>query len=76
MSASTAELGGIISKFTADYKKATPLKLKLIDAYLTYCFFTGVIQVKSYTTIYKLRLRSLSADINDDFVSFLSHFSS
>ena len=58
MSASTAELGGIISKFTADYKKATPLKLKLIDAYLTYCFFTGVIQVNIYTTIYMLRLQS------------------
>merc|ERR1712106_729374 len=37
-------LGAISSKFLGDYKSTTPLKLKCIDAYLTYCFFTGVIQ--------------------------------
>ena len=48
MSAKTAELSGIISKFGADYQKTTPMKLKLIDAYLGYCFFTGVIQVFTF----------------------------
>ena len=48
MSAKTAELSGIISKFGADYQKTTPMKLKLIDAYLGYCFFTGVIQVCTF----------------------------
>merc|ERR1712242_223177 len=37
-------LGAISQKFFGDYKTTTPLKLKCIDAYLTYCFFTGVIQ--------------------------------
>ena len=30
--------------FLSRYKSATPTKLKIIDAYLTYVFFTGVIQ--------------------------------
>merc|ERR1712154_564536 len=41
---SATELSGIVSKFSVDYQKSTPMKLKLIDAYLAYCFFTGVIQ--------------------------------
>jgi len=48
MSTQANELGGIVSKFTVDYQKTTPMKLKLIDAYLTYCFFTGVIQVRLF----------------------------
>jgi len=44
MSSQAVELSGIVSKFSADYQKTTPMKLKLIDAYLGYCFFTGVIQ--------------------------------
>ena len=43
---SVGDLGTIVSKFFTDYKATTSLKLKCIDAYLTYCFFTGVIQVK------------------------------
>merc|ERR1712053_7982 len=31
-------------KFLNEYKSATPTKLKIIDAYLSYVFFTGVIQ--------------------------------
>ena len=42
---SVGDLGTIVSKFFTDYKATTSLKLKCIDAYLTYCFFTGVIQV-------------------------------
>ena len=33
-----------IQFFLPRYKSATPTKLKIIDAYLTYVFFTGVIQ--------------------------------
>ena len=42
-----ADLAEITNKFISDYKSSTPMKLKCIDAYLTYCFFTGVIQVFS-----------------------------
>ena len=45
MPSQTNDLGGIASKFLVDYKGTTPMKLKCIDAYLAYCFFTGVIQV-------------------------------
>merc|ERR1712053_50070 len=31
-------------KFLNEYKSATPTKLKIIDAYLSYVFFTGVLQ--------------------------------
>merc|ERR1712210_90268 len=38
------EFGQIVSKFFDDYAKSTPVKLKAVDAYLGYTFFTGVIQ--------------------------------
>lgn len=34
----------ILVKFWEEYKKETPKKLKVIDAYLVYVFLTGVIQ--------------------------------
>jgi oligosaccharyltransferase complex subunit epsilon len=42
MSATT--LTTVVSKFLNDYTHNTPKKLKIIDAYLTYIFFTGVFQ--------------------------------
>eukprot|EP01121_Diplochlamys_sp_Union-15-3_P004339 TRINITY_DN143_c0_g1_i2.p1 TRINITY_DN143_c0_g1~~TRINITY_DN143_c0_g1_i2.p1 ORF type:complete len:111 (+),score=4.33 TRINITY_DN143_c0_g1_i2:81-413(+) len=33
-----------VSTFTAEYKRNTPKKLKIIDVYLTYVVLTGVIQ--------------------------------
>merc|ERR1712212_1097 len=44
MSGNVSDLSGICAKFVVDYKATTPLKLKCIDVYLAYCFFTGVIQ--------------------------------
>lgn len=34
----------VIGKLYQEYKKTTPKKLKIIDAYLLYVFLTGVIQ--------------------------------
>ena len=36
---------GVVTKFYDEYTNNTPKKLKIIDAYLTYVFFTGVFQV-------------------------------
>ena len=35
----------MLTQFYEEYTNKTPKKLKVIDAYLTYIFFTGVIQV-------------------------------
>merc|ERR1712037_446505 len=40
----SAPMTAVVGKFLNEYKSATPTKLKIIDAYLTYVFFTGVIQ--------------------------------
>jgi len=37
-------LSGVVNKFYDEYTNKTPKKLKIIDAYLTYVFLTGVIQ--------------------------------
>ena len=37
-------LSGVVTKFYEEYNSNTPKKLKIIDAYLTYIFFTGVFQ--------------------------------
>ncbi|BES89907.1 Dolichyl-diphosphooligosaccharide--protein glycosyltransferase subunit [Nesidiocoris tenuis] len=37
-------LSTVISKFYNDYLANTPKRLKIIDAYLTFVFLTGVIQ--------------------------------
>jgi oligosaccharyltransferase complex subunit epsilon len=42
---SGASLSTVCNKFFTDYNTNTPKKLKIIDAYLTYVFFTGVFQV-------------------------------
>merc|ERR1711974_400973 len=39
-----ATMTTVVGKFLTEYKSATPTKLKIIDAYLGYIFFTGVIQ--------------------------------
>merc|ERR1711974_50545 len=39
-----ATMTTVVGKFLTEYKSATPTKLKIIDAYLSYVFFTGVIQ--------------------------------
>ena len=39
-----ASLTGVLTKFHEEYSNNTPKKLKIIDAYLTYIFFTGVVQ--------------------------------
>eukprot|EP00092_Neocalanus_flemingeri_P028081 GFUD01030488.1.p1 GENE.GFUD01030488.1~~GFUD01030488.1.p1 ORF type:complete len:113 (+),score=24.96 GFUD01030488.1:54-392(+) len=39
-----ATLSGVVTKFYEEYNNNTPKKLKIIDAYLTYVFFTGVFQ--------------------------------
>merc|ERR1712136_36062 len=39
-----ATFGSVVAKFSHEYIHNTPKKLKLVDAYLTYVFFTGVIQ--------------------------------
>ncbi len=43
-SKSEAPLLSVVSDIFSEYRQSTPLKLKLIDAYLTYIFFTGVLQ--------------------------------
>ena len=43
---SSPSLVSVVSKFLDDYTNNTPNKLKIIDAYLTYIFFTGVFQVE------------------------------
>lgn len=35
---------GVVRKFLGEYESQTPKKLKVIDAYLAYVFFTGVVQ--------------------------------
>ena len=40
-----ASLSGVVNKFYDEYANNTPKKLKIIDAYLVYVFFTGVFQV-------------------------------
>ena len=40
-----ASLSGVVTKFYDEYANNTPKKLKIIDAYLVYVFFTGVFQV-------------------------------
>merc|ERR1712154_414497 len=44
LSYAMATLTGVITKFYEEYNVNTPKKLKIIDAYLTYIFFTGVVQ--------------------------------
>ena len=39
-----ATLTGVVTKFYEEYNSSTPKKLKIVDAYLTYIFFTGVVQ--------------------------------
>ncbi|XP_023331418.1 dolichyl-diphosphooligosaccharide--protein glycosyltransferase subunit DAD1 [Eurytemora carolleeae] len=39
-----ASLSGVVNKFYDEYANNTPKKLKIIDAYLVYVFFTGVFQ--------------------------------
>ena len=39
-----SSLSGVLTKFYEEYNANTPKKLKIIDAYLTYIFFTGVVQ--------------------------------
>ena len=39
-----ATLTGVVTKFYEEYTSSTPKKLKIVDAYLTYIFFTGVVQ--------------------------------
>ncbi len=34
----------IVGQFLSEYKSGTPVKLKLVDAYLTYVMLTGIIQ--------------------------------
>merc|ERR1712096_164463 len=40
----SATLSGVVTKFYEEYTSNTPKKLKIVDAYLTYVFFTGVFQ--------------------------------
>merc|ERR1711915_1118469 len=37
-------LSGVVNKFLEEYNNNTPKKIKIIDAYLTYIFFTGIFQ--------------------------------
>ncbi|VDO04737.1 unnamed protein product [Rodentolepis nana] len=41
---SVLPLSSVFSDIYQEYRQTTPLKLKLIDVYLVYVFFTGVIQ--------------------------------
>merc|ERR1711953_163146 len=41
---SVTTLSNVVTKFLNEYSINTPTKLKIIDAYLTYVFLTGVIQ--------------------------------
>uniref|UniRef100_A0A0N5ADH6 Dolichyl-diphosphooligosaccharide--protein glycosyltransferase subunit DAD1 n=1 Tax=Syphacia muris TaxID=451379 RepID=A0A0N5ADH6_9BILA len=38
------ELVDVLAKLFADYRRTTPSKLKIIDAYLLYIMLTGIIQ--------------------------------
>merc|ERR1712141_894616 len=42
--AGPATFASVVAKFSHEYIHNTPKKLKLIDAYLSYVFFTGVFQ--------------------------------
>ena len=44
MASSAATFGSVLSKFSHEYVHNTPKRLKLIDAYLAYILFTGVMQ--------------------------------
>ena len=50
----SGSLTGVVNKFYNEYTTNTPKKLKIIDAYLTYVFFTGVIQVINELTFYEV----------------------
>merc|ERR1711953_1282198 len=41
---SVTTLSNVVTKFLNEYSNHTPTQLKIIDAYLTYVFLTGVIQ--------------------------------
>ena len=43
-SSSGTSLKTVVSKFLNEYGNNTPKRLKIIDAYLVYVFFTGVLQ--------------------------------
>ncbi|XP_005113102.1 dolichyl-diphosphooligosaccharide--protein glycosyltransferase subunit DAD1 [Aplysia californica] len=38
------KLSNVLVKFYDEYMQSTPKKLKIVDAYLVYVFFTGVFQ--------------------------------
>ncbi|CAO4362129.1 unnamed protein product [Caenorhabditis nigoni] len=40
----TAQVVPVIAKLLDDYQKTTSSKLKIIDAYMTYILFTGILQ--------------------------------
>merc|ERR1711982_63040 len=40
----SATITTVVNKFLNEYSSNTPTKLKIVDAYLTYVFFTGVVQ--------------------------------
>ncbi|CAD6186270.1 unnamed protein product [Caenorhabditis auriculariae] len=40
----SAQVVQVVQKLCDDYVKTTPQKLKIIDAYMTYILFTGIIQ--------------------------------
>ena len=64
----SGSLSGVVSKFYTEYTVNTPKKLKVIDAYLTYVFFTGVIQV---TAVY-IHFFFFSSDLNVRLSLYLS----
>nr|CAG4645283.1 EOG090X0KAT [Leptodora kindtii] len=39
-----SSVSGVLVRFFDEYKKTTPTKLKLVDAYLFYILLTGVVQ--------------------------------
>ncbi|CAB4069795.1 OST2 [Lepeophtheirus salmonis] len=42
--APTLSLETVVKKFLNEYSSGTPKNLKIVDGYLTYVFFTGVLQ--------------------------------
>merc|ERR1711981_700560 len=40
----STSISTVVTKFLNEYSSNTPTKLKIVDAYLGYIFFTGVIQ--------------------------------
>merc|ERR1712218_226317 len=40
----STSISTVVTKFLNEYASNTPNKLKIVDAYLTYIFFTGVVQ--------------------------------